>query len=55
MLPLVERRRELEADMANTDHRIREAAATELAHVASRLAEVEEQWLEVAAALEAID
>jgi ATP-binding cassette subfamily F protein uup len=50
--PLVARRSELEAAMADPDHRTREAAAHELAELAPRLHHLEEEWLEVAAALD---
>ena len=50
--PLVTRRDELEAAMASTDHREREHAAIALAELVPQLHGLEEEWLEVASALD---
>jgi ATP-binding cassette subfamily F protein uup len=50
--PLVSRRTELETAMTDPDHRAREAAANALAELVPRLHGLEEEWLEIAAALE---
>ena len=55
MQPLLTRRADLEARMGDSDHREREAAASAFADVVHRLHGLEEQWLEVASDLEAIE
>ena len=50
--PLITRRDELEAAMASADHRERETAAIALAELVPQLHGLEEEWLDVATALE---
>jgi hypothetical protein len=50
--PLTAKRAELETAMADPDHRTREAAANALAELVARLHVLEEEWLEVASALD---
>ena len=55
MPPLLTQRDELEARLGDGDHRDRQAAASAYAEVVQRLHSLEEQWLEVATDLEAIE
>ena len=55
MQPLLTQRTELETRMGDGDHRERQAAASAFADVVERLHGLEEQWLEVASDLEAIE
>ncbi|HUP75877.1 MAG TPA: ABC-F family ATP-binding cassette domain-containing protein [Acidimicrobiales bacterium] len=55
MQPLLTQRADLEARMGDSDHRERQAAASAFADVVQRLHGLEEQWLEVATDLEAIE
>ena len=55
MAPLLTRRDDLEARLGDGDHRDRQAAASAYAEVVQQLHILEEQWLEVATDLEAIE
>ena len=55
MQPLLTQRADLEARLGDGDHRERQAAASAFADLVERLHRLEEQWLEVATDLEAIE
>ena len=55
MQPLLVQRADLETRLSDGDHRERQAAASAFADVVQRLHGLEEQWLEVATDLEAIE
>jgi ABC transport system ATP-binding/permease protein len=55
MQPLLTQRADLESRMGNGDHRERQVAASALAELVQQLHRLEEQWLEVATELEAIE
>jgi ATP-binding cassette subfamily F protein uup len=55
MQSLVTRRDELEAGMADPDHRAREAAAVALAELLPQLHRLEEEWLDAAGALDDLE
>ncbi|MEO5838558.1 MAG: ABC-F family ATP-binding cassette domain-containing protein [Acidimicrobiales bacterium] len=55
MQPLLAQRADLETRLSDGDHRDRQAAASAFAAVVERLHVLEEQWLEVAGDLEAIE
>jgi len=55
MQPLLTQRAELETRLGDGDHRERQAAALAFADVVARLHVLEDQWLEVATDLEAIE
>jgi ATP-binding cassette subfamily F protein uup len=55
MQPLLTQRADLETRLSDGDHREREAAASALADLVERRHRLEEQWLELASDLEAIE
>jgi hypothetical protein len=55
MQPLLTQRADLETRLSDGDHRDRQAAASAFADLVERLHQLEEQWLEVATDLEAIE